>query len=610
MEFLIADTFTDSLAKLAGAEQTATKTTAFDLQVNPANPGLQFHRIEKSKDANFWSVRVSGDLRVIVHKTSGSLLLCYAGHHDDAYKWAERRKLEKHPKTGAAQLVEVRERVQEITVPRYVEAVAAKPALFASISDQQLLGYGVPPEWLEEVKKANEETLLTLADHLPKEAAEALLELATGVTPQAPAVVPEGINPLHHPDAQRRFRVMSNIEELQLALDAPWEKWTVFLHPAQRKIVERDYSGPARTSGSAGTGKTIVALHRAVYLARKYPNSRLLLATFSEPLANALRNKLRLLISHEPQLGERLEVHAMSALGKRLYEINVGKLRIASGDVIRQLLEVAKEGTESKFSVRFLETEWEQIVDAWQLESWESYRDVPRLGRRTRLKEPQRQVLWSIFEQVRKDLKAKGLITESELFNRLTEHFAHSTRPYNFVVVDECQDVGIAELRFLAAIGAGEKNALFFAGDLGQRIFQQSFSWKACGIDIRGRSTTLRINYRTSHQIRTQADKLLGPSVSDVDGNAEERKGTVSLFNGPQPAIRLLNGEQEEKDAVAQWLKEQTKSGIAPHEIALFVRSNEQISRATEAAEASGVPFKVLDRSLESVFGKLSIATM
>jgi UvrD-like helicase C-terminal domain/AAA domain len=610
MEFLIADTFTDSLTKLTGAEQTATKTTAFDLQVNPANPGLQFHRIEKSKDANFWSVRVSGDLRVIVHRTSGSLLLCYVGHHDDAYKWAERRKLERHPNTGAAQLVEVRERVQEITVPKYVEAVAAKPGLFASMPDQRLLGYGVPPEWLDEVKKANEDTLLALADHLPNEAAEALLELATGATPQAAAAVPEGIDPLHHPDAQRRFRFMSSTEELRQALEAPWEKWIVFLHPAQRKIVERDYSGPARISGSAGTGKTIVALHRAVYLARKFSNSRLLLTTFSEPLANALRNKLRLLISREPRIGERLEILSLSALGKRLYEINIGKPKIAGGDMIRKSLEAARAASESKLSIRFLETEWEQIVDAWQLERWEDYRDVPRLGRRTRLKDSQRQALWLIFERVRKDLKQRGLITQSELFNRLAEHFSHSTRPYNFVVVDECQDIGIAELRFLAAIGAGEPNGLFFAGDLGQRIFQQPFSWRACGVDIRGRSTTLRINYRTSHQIRTQADKLLGPSVSDVDGNSEDRKGTVSLFNGPKPAIRLFGGAQEERDAVAEWLKDQAKDGVAPHEIALFVRSNEQVGRAIAAAEASGVPFKVLDRGLELISGKLSIATM
>src|SRR5437870_5425876 len=122
MDFLIADTFTDSLARLTGDEQKAVKTTAFDLQVNPAIPGLNFHKLDKAKDKNFWSVRVSSDIRLIVHKTQSSLLLCYVDHHDKAYNWAERRKLEAHPKTGAAQLVEIRERVQEIVIPTYVEA--------------------------------------------------------------------------------------------------------------------------------------------------------------------------------------------------------------------------------------------------------------------------------------------------------------------------------------------------------------------------------------------------------------------------------------------------------------------------------------------------------
>jgi mRNA-degrading endonuclease RelE of RelBE toxin-antitoxin system len=189
MEFLIADTFTDSLARLNGEEQKAVKTTAFDLQLNPAHPSLQLHKIEKSKDPNFWSIRVSSNVRLIVHRTGTSLLLCYVNHHDEAYKWAERRKLETHPKTGAAQLVEIRERVQEITIPKYVEVDAPapkKPPLFWNIAEDQLLGYGVPAEWLGDVKRANEDNLLTLADHLPKEAAEALLELATGTTPQVP----------------------------------------------------------------------------------------------------------------------------------------------------------------------------------------------------------------------------------------------------------------------------------------------------------------------------------------------------------------------------------------------------------------------------------------
>src|ERR1700689_5486844 len=165
VEFRIADTFTDSLARLTGEEQKAVKTAAFDLQLNPAAPGLSFHRLDKAKDKNFWSVRVGSDIRLIVHKTNASLLLCYVDHHDKAYAWAERRKLETHPKTGAAQLVEIRERVEEIAVPVYVEVERPKPAkppLFAHLSKEALLSYGVPAEWLPDVQKATEDNVLIL----------------------------------------------------------------------------------------------------------------------------------------------------------------------------------------------------------------------------------------------------------------------------------------------------------------------------------------------------------------------------------------------------------------------------------------------------------------
>src|SRR5947199_8724251 len=172
VEFRIADTSTDSLARLTGDEQKAVKTTAFDLQLNPVSHGLSFHKLDRARDKNFWSLRASRDVRLIVHGTEASLLLCYVGHHDEAYAWAERRRLETHPKTGAAQLVEVRERVEEITVPRYVEVEQLplpKPPLFARQTDDDLLGYGVPPEWLDEVRGATEDTVLEVAGHLPNE---------------------------------------------------------------------------------------------------------------------------------------------------------------------------------------------------------------------------------------------------------------------------------------------------------------------------------------------------------------------------------------------------------------------------------------------------------
>ncbi len=182
--------------------------------------------------------------------------------------------------------------------------------------------------------------------------------------------------------------------------------------------------------------------------------------------------------------------------------------------------------------------------------------------------------------------------------------------PFDFAVVDEAQDITIAQLRFFAALGGSRPNALFFAGDLGQRIFQQPFSWKALGVDIRGRSRTLRVNYRTSHQIRSQADRLLGPELSDVDGNGEKRNDTVSVFNGPAPTILKLGSQEEEVKAVGCWLADRVKGGVLPQETAVFVRSAAQTDRAVGAAKAARVPFKVLDEHVGTVSGHLSISTM
>ncbi|MCZ2157417.1 MAG: UvrD-helicase domain-containing protein, partial [Bryobacterales bacterium] len=415
MEFRIADTFTDSLARLNGEEQKAVKTAAFDLQLNPAHPGLQFHKLDKARDKRFWSVRVTSDIRLIVHRSDASLLLCYVDHHDDAYDWAQRRKLETHPATGAAQLVEIRETVVEVEIPRYVETatpIESKPRLFQDISDEKLLAYGVPREWISDVRAATEDTLLALTDHLPAEAAEALLNLATGTIPAVPSMTSAGTNPFEHPDARRRFRTVKNAEELEQALDYPWEKWTVFLHPAQQQLVSRDYRGPARVSGSAGTGKTIVAIHRAAFLARQDAEARILLTTFSDTLANALKVRLRRLIHREPRVMERVEVRALDAVAQRLYARSLDRPQVAERSLVRTLLkEAAEEIPNCQFTVAFLAAEWDQIVDAWQLASWAEYRDVARLGRKTRLPEKQRQILWTIFEQVRQRLAARGVTT-------------------------------------------------------------------------------------------------------------------------------------------------------------------------------------------------------
>ncbi len=613
MEFRIADTFTGSLARLTGAEQKAVKTTAFDLQLDPSSPGLRFHKLDRARDPNFCSVRVNDDIRLIVHRTAAGILLCYVDHHEPAYAWAERRRIERHPTTGAAQLVELPERVErQLVLPVAPAQPTPKPLLFAGVADGTLLGYGVPSEWLDEVRRADEDSLFDIVEHLPQEAAEALLNLATGTTPEMPERTPVEADPFAHPDAQRRFRVLTNIEELERALDYPWDKWAVFLHPAQRRLVEREYSGPARVSGSAGTGKTIVALHRAVALAGRYPDGRVLLTTFSKALANALRVRLRTLTANEPAIAGRIAVHPVRGIAYDLYTAAFGQPNIAPPALIETLLRQAASAVEGhRFSPRFLIGEWRDVVDAWQLGTWEDYRDVARLGRKTRIGGRQREILWSIFERVRTGLAERRTVTWPDVFGRVRVHIGDGGKsPFDHVVVDEAQDVGIAELRFLASLVKEDRDGLFFAGDLGQRIFQQPFSWRSLGVDIRGRSYALRVNYRTSYQIRAQADRLLPSAITDVDGNTEDRRATVSVFNGPAPTIETFDDSEQEAEAVGEWVSGQLKLGVPPHEVGIFVRSPRELRRARAVAKQAGIPAVELSDAAETTVGSIAIGTM
>jgi hypothetical protein len=625
LDFRIADTFTDALARLPAQEQKAVKTSAFDLQLDPSGPGLQFHRIQRSKDPNFWSMRVSRDLRIIVHKTAASLLLAYVDHHDRAYAWAERRRIEAHPSTGAVQIVEVRERVEEAAAAPPVAPIPAPtaepgrarpqpaPPLFASLSREDLLAVGVPPDWLDDVAGSSDDGFLELATHLPAEAAEALLEYAASGSLVKPAPVP-AIDGFSHPDALRRFRTVENLEELQQALDAPWEKWAVFLHPSQSAVVQRDYAGPARVAGSAGTGKTVVALHRAVRLAQgPDPTKRVLLTTFSRPLATALERKLKILAGPQTGVVPRITVAPLREFAAELHQLAFGtRPRVATGEQTRSaLMKAAEEQGVTSFSPRFMVSEWIHVVDAWQLAGAKDYAAVPRLGRKSRIGAKQRDRLWPVFEAARRILAGRGLITWPQLFHAITDEVRRRRdKPFAHIVMDEAQDLSIPELRFLAALAPDAPNALFFAGDLGQRIFQQPFSWKGLGVDVRGRSSTLKVNYRTSHQIRQLADELVPTVVRDVDGLADDRIGTVSVFNGPAPTVVMAQDEAEELARVAAFLGEAAANGIAPGEVGIFVRSRDELPRARAAAQAAGTQALELSQHGEEPGKRISIGTM
>ena len=251
-------------------------------------------------------------------------------------------------------LVEIRETVREVPVivavagepqptPTEARASASVEPLFAKATDEELLSYGVPEDWLRDVRlAADEEALEALAEHLPAEATEALWELATGGTPVMPVHAAEGADPFAHPDAQRRFLLVETEEELQRALDYPWERWMVFLHPAQRELVSKSFNGPARVAGSAGTGKTVVAIHRTAHLAREHPDARLLLTTFNDALAAALRFKLDLLLDGETAVRDGITVQAIDDVALQVYREAFGEPTLAGPDVITELVLDAK----------------------------------------------------------------------------------------------------------------------------------------------------------------------------------------------------------------------------------------------------------------------------
>ena len=406
---------------------------------------------------------------------------------------------------------------------------------------------------------------------------------------------------------------MENVEELERALEYPWERWIVFLHPAQREIVERDYSGPARVSGSAGTGKTIVALHRAVFLARANPEARILLTTYSDMLASALRSRLELLIRNEPRIAERIEVHSISAVGRRLYRAHAGEPRIASREDIERFIREASEAAEPhRFRLHFLVTEWEQVVDAWQLRTWDDYRDVRRLGRKTRS-------TGATAGSPVVDLRAgqptgstrrtcspssgcsrgspicsltdrDGPTTSSSWTRRRTwaSPTCGSSPRWRRIVRTLCS---------LPAISVSASSSSRSPG-------------ASLGVDIRGRSRNLHVNYRTSHQIRQSADRLLDPEQTDADGITESRAGTVSVFNGAPPEIRVLDDEELETEAVAEWIRDLAEDGVAPDEFGVFVRSEAEIERALSAVDAAGLASVVLDENVRTTRGSASVSTM
>jgi hypothetical protein len=646
----IEEGFMEASRKLTADEQQLIKATILELALNPKGQGTNLHRLDKARDKNLWSCRVTRDIRIILHQQNGRMTLLYVDHHDKAYAWGENRVFKFDERTKNWKVIKMKE--ETVVLRTTVEAAPEAKRPYAKYSDDALALTGASPGDFDEIRAATEDTIfdlglpatvleslmesltslatvLTSADEsriefhadpaaakivLAKEKIELPSEAVTDVADEAFAAPAVSVAPVEPPPPVVYGTVVrvNSQEQLEAVLSGQWEKWQTFLHPNQQELVDAHYSGPVRVSGSAGTGKTIVALHRVNHLLRISDDTRVLLTTLSPALAGFLHARLRKLLADRPRLGERVEVAGIDDYAQRLYKLHVGPFQLTSREAVAQwIAEACRAAGDAKLRPLFLLNEWEDVVDAQQVTTLEQYQATERLGRKIRLNAERRQALWTIFAQVWAKLQASGTLTSAGLYHQLVTALERLPgSPVDHVVVDECQDLNQGQVRFLAALGGNRANALFFTGDIGQRIFQQPFSWKALGIDLRGRTKTLRVNYRTSQQIRKTADRLLEASIVDADGERVDRSKTISAFGGTPPVISVCDDEAAEQAAVVAFLQARLNDGVKPHEMAIMVREEAQLTRAQAAAQAAGLPAVVLDQRLATLAGSLNLSTM
>lgn len=631
----ISDQFLEAFSEVPKTKQKKVRRFMTKFRRDPTLPGINYEKIEGAKDSKLRSVRIDQAYRgIVMTPDAGNVyMLLWVAHHDDAYQWARTRTVQIHPDTGSLQVIPLEEGALPIAhggAPPE-EAGGGETDLFAEHRDRELVRLGVPEELMPLVRSIDtEERLDAVQAHLPEEAYEALFLLAAGYTQRevdnelayAPeqAAVDTGdyVKALERPHSKRRFAVVDDEKELSHMLDAPLETWRVFLHPTQQRLVEKDVAGPIRVLGGAGTGKTVVAMHRAVWLAENVftdPEDLLLFTTFTRNLAADLRENLRLLAT--PDVVDRIEVVNLDAWVSRFlrrceYDYTIDYSGQAE-DLWEKALMVGPEGRDR----RFLRNEWEQVTQPNGIRSERDYMRVSRTGRGTPLQRSQRAAVWPVFDEYQSLLDEHRLRERAGALRdaRRMLEAGEEELPYRSILVDEAQDMGRQAFMLIREMipGGDRANDLFIVGDAHQRIYDRTVVLKHCGINIVGRSHKLRINYRTTEENRRWAVRLLeGAEYGDLDGGVDDQAGYTSLMHGQEPRVRTFDTFQAEVEALVGFLKAEEDSGEWLRDTCLIARTASLLDNyrgALRAADIDTYPIKK-DRAEDRSAPGVRLATM
>lgn len=605
--------FLTAYAKLPSQQQRAVRTMIGRFEHDSHGSGLNYERITNAKDPNMRSLRIDGGYRAIVLKPDkGNVhLLLWADKHDDAYDWAARHVCAINEETGGLQVYQPqRDEPVAAAISESTSRDVGEPGVFEALKHRELVRLGVPADMVGEVLAIrDEEALEGLAPRLPGEAYDSLFLYMAGdayedivlerEAPSTPVDVDDFAAALDREDSRSRFVVIEDDLELEEMFNAPLERWRVFLHPSQRRLVERHWNGPVRVLGGAGTGKTVVAMHRARWLAERLkPGERILFTTFTRNLAADIRSNLRAICS--PEEMERLEVTNLDRWVSRFLRGKRYRFRLSfDRDPGAWRDALAMKPTDSQFSDAFYNDEWEQVVQANGVTTRDEYLHVRRTGRRTPLTRAVRTSIWRVFEEYRAQLAERGVMELADCYRAAAALLGEDRTGANFtaVIVDEAQDIIAPAWRLIRSIAPERQDDLFIVGDAHQRIYsRQRVVLGHCGIEIRGRARKLRLNYRTTEETRRWAAGLLeAHPIDDLDGGADDNERIRSAATGPEPYLEHFADREAQASWLVRYLTERQDQDETLRGVCVVARTLDERDAIADELIDADLPVEVLE---------------
>lgn len=604
MRLFLSDTCYEPLFALPKKIQTKVVNFQKKFRECTTANGMHLEPIAQFNDSSMRTARIDDNYRAVIGLIDDNAYLLYVGTHENAYNWGIRKKLVWNDHTQACQLVTIQQTTEIIVKTEDNESDVSYP--YANITNDKWLKIGVPEELIEQVKLITSlDDLEPLEEYLPTDAFENIYNLLDGesiddiIAEIEDGQAKENEDQLLSNNNKRRFVELSDDDTLQRILDDKMDKWQLFLHPSQQKLVDADYKGTMKVSGGAGTGKTVAALHRLKHLSAN-PGAKILFTTYTRTLRenlDELVKKMDINRSH-CTLNNIDQVLIETA---RQYKIKEGyKILDFSGD--EESLKLWREVLETEvteFDEKFLYDEYIDVIVYFGNTDVRSYMMQQRVGRTKALSRKQRIEIWNLVEKYVALKQERKVVDRLELFNETTKFLnENNIRPYTNVIADEFQDFSNPELKFLRALVAEGRNDLFLTGDPMQRIYSgRKINFGAAGINVRGvRSRRLKINYRTTEPIKKVAVSVIkGISFDDMDGGTESMNGYVSLIHGGEkPIYKMVGSASDEVSQIIEWINECVNSNIVPNDICIAASSMGLMKDLQTYMHSNGVAYKIL----------------